>query len=371
MTGTSGKGGTNIKVVHPVDVDSADGADAPRTDMSSASALGSNLRRRDHLVNDAIVKVKTREHVGKPVEEQADQTVDMFIKVKLREWDKDQSGCFSREEVENAMEEYRETLANLAKLKWQVVICTIALASALLVGLGAAAIAYTLAKSTSVSSSGSLQRRGSSESVVTTVQSGVGDLPTVLSFDDVTDDWDIDDSGLRSLDSVSFTATNGTFFHFKVAELRRFDSGPEGSTDQLDIVTEGGHQLRFIEIADGFQELEVKWKGTVQWRTIPTSTAATRRLEAVEAVEDDDQEDDDDHPQPSGAVDPPARLLSKGHYVGGVYIHSRGGHYECDPAYIDGYHNPDYYCNNANLFVRSLWLRVLFLAHCLGYSCWN
>lgn len=350
------------------------GTKAPLT-TSSGGALPTNAstvsfrnKRFQAKVDNTIDKVQSKAQVG-VLPEKADPSVDIFIKAKLKEWDQDQSGTFSREEVEVAMQELRETMANLAKLKWQVIICTVFLAVALFLGLGAAAIAYALAKSTSVSGSGTMQQKGTSNSVVTTVQSGVGDIPSVLSFDDVSDNWVIDDAGLRDLDSVSFTATNGTFYHFKVAELRRFDSGPQGSTDQLDVVTDGGHQLRFVEMSDGFSSLEVKWKDTTQWVTMETSTA--RRLEEAMEEQSMDDDEDEDLPQSGGAVEPPPRLLSKGHYVGGVFVHSRGGHYRCDPAYIDGYHNPEYYCDGANRFGRFLWPQIVFFASLLGYWRWS
>jgi len=49
----------------------------------------------------------------------------------------------------------------------------------------------------------------------------------------------------------------------------------------------------------------------------------------------------------------PARLLSKGGYVGGVYVHSRGGGgngARCDPSYIEGQQDASYYCDGAQHF---------------------
>lgn len=301
-----------------------------------------------------IQKVKDgRDNI--PEDQETEPAVDVFIKAKLKEWDKDHSGRFTVEEVEVAMAQLHGTMRRLASLKLQVVACSVVLAFALILMLGAAAIALTLAKNTEVGANGALRRSGTGTNLVMAPDGGVDDLPSILSFDASSDQWSLDDAALRSLDAFSFTS-NGTFYHMQIAELVRFDSGPGGDADGLDIITDGGHRLRFYEMADGFSDLEVKWRGTSMWVPAGAGTSSGGRL--LEAAGGEAAEEEDDLDSVAGMVAPPPRLLSKGHYVGGVFVHRWGGSHRCDPRYIDGVHDPDQFCDGA-AGTRISWLLPL------------
>mmetsp|Transcript_48400 Transcript_48400/g.149698 ORF Transcript_48400/g.149698 Transcript_48400/m.149698 type:complete len:355 (+) Transcript_48400:316-1380(+) len=326
----------------------------PRVQISTATLTNAGKAGKQNTIERTISKVQARESV--PEEQEVDPSVEVFIKGKLREWDRDRSGHFSVDETKRAMQELRATTKAMANLKWQVAGGFVVLMFALLLVLGALSIGLAVAKSTGVSRSGQLEKPGSSVPIVTTEHEAVGDMPSVLNFDSTTDAYAISDAGLRGLAAVSFIAENGTFFQMEVAELRRFDSGPAGSTDQLDIIGIAGHHLRITEGQDGLSELEVRWRGSTQW--VPAESA--RRLVAdEEASEAGPEAEAPEPPAAAGVPEAPARLLAKGHYVGGVFVTSRNGHYRCDPNYIDNYHDPDYYCDNAWRSGGPIWLMLL------------
>jgi len=315
--------------------------------------------RKQDSVTKTITKVQARpRREDLPDISQEDPAVEVFVRAKLKEWDRDDDGKFTYEEVETAMRELRGTMRRLASLKWQLIIGSVVLSLLLVLMLGAAAIALSLTKDTSVGSKGSLTKSDGTTRIVTSPDAGTGTMPSVLSFDSSSDTWALDDAALRELDAISFTANNGTFYHLQVAQLERFDSGPSGSTDQLDVLTVSGHRLRATEVDDE-QLLEVRWSGATQWEQLIMDEATARLLQA----EDDFEAEEEDVAAARGAVEPPPRLLSKGHYTM-VYVHGRGGSYRCDPAYIDGYHNPDYYCNGAA--ARRALLGLLLPALALG-----
>jgi len=255
----------------------------------------------------------------KPVEElqqdKVNTNVDIFIKVKLNEWDKDRTGKFSMEEVSAAMQELREAQRDLANLKWQIIYLFAAIFVLVALVLCAAGVAVTVTKQLNVSNDGAFvaKANGNTRVVVTASATDELTLANTLSFNEVTDDWTLSDALLREMDTVSFQTANGTFYSMQITELARFDSGPTGDADTLDIRVLGNHYIRYWE---SIGTLEILWANTAMWEALQT---ATRRL---------DDDDDDDHgdadinggimdePLMSSSPKPPKRLLSKGGFAG-------------------------------------------------------
>jgi len=196
--------------------------------------------------------------------------------------------------------------------------------------LVAAGIAAALVKDSTVSGKSDDGRQTKWEainstggkSVLSTAKSRTADgLGHVLRFDGVSDDWSMTDDQLREVDVVSFTDDAGIFYHMDIAQIQRYDSGPIGAdADKLEVLTVPGHELRFWESVG---TLELKFAGTTLWTTINTAEdPATRRLQDL-VVADESME-----PTSVAAFEPPPRLLSKGHFVGGVYVHRSGGGFD-------------------------------------------
>lgn len=272
--------------------------------------------------------------------QKVDDSVELWVKMKLVAWDKDQSGSFTTEEVEDAMDELRETEAKMANLKWQF----IGLFSFMFIFVafmgGTAWIAMTVMKTTEVPESGSLRavnpnskKPKLTELVTTTESSDELSLLNILDFDTTTDQWMIDESMLREMDKVKFLDAQGTYYGFEVAELIRVDSGKNGTNDKLLITAAGGTQLRVWESVG---ELEVKWPNSTMWEGVPrvNSTSGGRLLSSEDEekipgfLEDEmmlsEGADGDEHRVPS-------RRLGKGGFVFvGVHHRSHGGGGGCN-----------------------------------------
>lgn len=319
--------------------------------------MQNNNAARNHKRVDAAIarnRGKDAELTETPIQE--DPALKVFIDSKLKEWDKDKSGRFEPDEIQLACDEMRGVMEQLASLKWTIIICSVGLSCLLALVLGAGAIAIALVKETTVGNNGQLTKADDGAVIVTSEVQGVDDFEAVYNFDSG-DNFGLTDHQMRDLDSISFSDSNGTFYHEKVAQLTRYDSGPGGETDQVGILTEAGHEIRFFEANEW--GLEVKWadQPNSQWEllVVPLSRRlldeSTRRLldasdGLVTSLEDFPELRD-------APPDAPSRLLSKGHYVGGVYVHSRGGsgnNGRCDPSYIEGTHDPQYYCDTAQRF---------------------
>jgi len=299
--------------------------------MSSAPA--GYIRHRD------VHQLTTRQCVDKAhmkgteelKKEKVDTNVEIFIKAKLGEWDKDRSGRFTMEETEAAMEELKQTQRDLANLKWLIIMMFVGIFLLVLLVLCAAGVAVAITKQTGVSNDGAFvaKQSGKSRLVVTSSSRDELTLGSTLGFNAVTDDWKISDANLRELDTITFETDNGTFYSMPVTELARFDSGPTGNADTLDIMVVGNHYIRFWE---NIGTLEIQWANTTMWETLQTGS---RRLDADEDDEDDDGSDADRIaevelnlmqmvPVRDSSPKPPNRLLSKGGF-GGAFGRGRAG----------------------------------------------
>jgi len=256
---------------------------------------------------------------NKPVselqQERVDANVDIFIKSKLKAWDKDRTGKFNMEEVEAAMQELRVAQKDLATLKWQIIFLFVGIFVLVVLVLCAAGVAVAVTRQINVSNDGAFvaKNHGSTQVVVTTSATDQLTLANTLSFNNVTDDWQLSDALLRELSTISFETANGTFYSMQVTELARFDSGPTGDADTLDIRVDGNHYIRYWE---SIGTLEVLWANTTMWDALPT---AVRRLEDYDDDDADDADDNGeilDEPLLSSSPKPPKRLLAKGGFGG-------------------------------------------------------
>merc|ERR1711976_661521 len=167
---------------------------------------------------------------------------------------------------------------------------------------------------------------------------------------------------------VSFTDKQGATHTMQVAEVIRYDSGPGvDGADRLDILTSGGNILRFWE---GSASLEVQWLGDEMWQDVPLSEAIEPSVAQNEPTTVENELGN--QPGSTNSVWPPPRLLSKGGggvgartsrgaptsgsgsngysgvyvYHGGVWHRGGGGRERCDPAFVEGQHDPNQYCDH-------------------------
>jgi len=317
---------------------------APTNQANNLQPTLSNAR------DDRIVREKSRKATDKVIAKVKDpavktdwaveEEIELWVKLKLIKWDKDQNGQFSMEEVEAAMEELKETEAKLAGMKWRIIFVFVFMLCFLAFVSGTVAVAFALTKNTQTKDDGEMRapnnREGRGEKykhtelVATTQSRGDLDLSTMLNYDSSTDQWTIDDDSLRQLDTVSFWHTGiDTFYHFDLAEIIRIDSGPSGTNDKLEMVTTSGAQLRVWE---NVGELEVLWPNSTMWEGITvTNQSSGGRLLADDVsphfAEDQDllQQElldaDDDFMKDQ----PAERRLGKGGTR--VFYGGGGGHY--------------------------------------------
>jgi hypothetical protein len=235
--------------------------------------------------------------------------VEKFIEFKLKEWDADQSGHFTRDEVKVAMEELSNVQAEHGKLKGRITFCFLLLFIGLGCAIGAVAVVMVVTRQTTVESSAEMRAEPTVKTsqkliVETNQETEETSLGELLDADEGTDQWLVAEDRLRSLNQVSFRTTAGHFYNLFLAELIRIDSGPAGGNDQINIRTTGGHQLRYWE---SIGETEVKWASESMWMTVDLSGQSTqsgRLLKADEKIEAD-----------SLTEDPPRRLFTKGGHV--------------------------------------------------------
>lgn len=306
--------------------------------QTSASGLGKSKR------NVAVIQ-KVQEKVACPNDrmtangnEPVDESVDLFIKMKLFTWDKDHNGRFTVEEVNTAMQELTASWDRLASMKWRFI--NLGLFLLFFVGGMSVVLAIVLAvtKSTSNSESGEMRavnpnsKKPAQTQLVTVTQSrGDIDLGNFLNFDNTTDQWLIDDAQLRELDTVSFWAANKSFYHLQVAELIRTDSGPKGVNDKLEILTLTGVRLRVFEDVG---ELEVLLPGTNMWQGAPQPGGGRRMPEEGEVNPNFAQDEsmmgghEDEFDDNFMKGQPAERRLGKGGVVvfyGGAHHNRHGG----------------------------------------------
>jgi len=101
--------------------------------------------------------IKNGNAVKPPESIKLDAELENFIKIKLVEWDKDQSGCFSPDEVVVAMEELRDMQEKHAHLKWNILVCLVVLLLFLGTMVGAVALVLALTTDVEVDGGGSMR----------------------------------------------------------------------------------------------------------------------------------------------------------------------------------------------------------------------
>jgi hypothetical protein len=250
-----------------------------------------------------------------------DPDLENFIKCKLVQWDKDQSGTYTTDEVADAMEELREIQERHATLKWHIMGCFLVLVLFLGTIIGAVAIVMALTNPTEVDKSGQLQApipgsnpKGGAEQkavIQTTQNEALLGVTDILNFDNTTDQWAMPDDALRGIDQVAFTDSAKAFFNMNVAELHRTDNGPTGQNDKLEIWTTHGLRLRVWESVG---DLEIKRPSSAMWEVVKPA----RRL--GEDGQWEYEEDEDLEQEIDSVSGHPRRLFGKG----GVLIYHGG-----------------------------------------------
>lgn len=329
MAKVSPEDGVNVAV--------PEGGDAVRAYSPPVGATpNNNVNNAGELKQRRLVKAKTKvimekvhaEDDIKLLEKNVDPEIENWIKMKLIEWDADKTGTFSREEVEDAIEELRDAEKKLANMKMAFILAFSLFFIVLTCSLGAVAIVLTLTKEVNVGEGAEMRvkaegdQKGKTQLITTTPGKGTMNLLTMLQFDGTSDKWMITDDQLVEMDSLSFTShlnSEPQFYHFMISELIRVDSGSTGSSDKVDIVTDAGHQIR---VREGYNDIEVKWAGDTMWQDVQ----ATRRLTEVSGDAEDEYDWED---VLHNSVQPPDRRLAKGGVVvvGVVHHHHGGGSY--------------------------------------------
>mmetsp|Transcript_90198 Transcript_90198/g.254469 ORF Transcript_90198/g.254469 Transcript_90198/m.254469 type:complete len:382 (-) Transcript_90198:138-1283(-) len=248
------------------------------------------------------------------IKDPMEKRIEMLLRAKLLEWDKDQSGTFNFEQVKDAMAEIRDVANHIGTLRQYIAFAGLLLVALVPVFIGVGYVALTASKEVYVGHSGSLEalRPGfdDREVVVTTQEYNFQNVQNMLDFDLVTNEWVVSNFALREMDSVSFELVNGSYYHFDVVEVTREDSGQDGESDKLEVTTTNGAKLRLWE---SLESLEAKWAGSSMWELL-------------------DVRDEDAYADPNGqlhevaeppeqgpaSLRPPGRLLAKGAGGGGV-----------------------------------------------------
>lgn len=281
------------------------------------------------------------------ISDKADTSVEIWIKAKLKDWDKDGSGTFSKAEVKEAMEEFRDTERGLKNLKWVMIKGAVILTLAILFMLGASCLALVLAKDTKVSESGKMGARKQNEVVVTVPAEESGYVDVMLNFDEITNEWDITDTGLRDMLTIGFTGNDRSFHFWNVAEITRYDS-QNLNDDKLEIKSAAGDRLRYWESVG---QTEVKWRGSTQWEIIAEDAGSAVNVVGSRRMRQEDDGDFelaegeafDSEEWPEGMIEPPVRRILKGggfgaYGGGGARTGRSGGTYAASSAGRYGHH---------------------------------
>eukprot|EP00401_Gymnodinium_catenatum_P040552 CAMPEP_0117515168 /NCGR_PEP_ID=MMETSP0784-20121206/30441_1 /TAXON_ID=39447 /ORGANISM="" /LENGTH=410 /DNA_ID=CAMNT_0005310977 /DNA_START=67 /DNA_END=1301 /DNA_ORIENTATION=+ len=203
------------------------------------------------------------------IKDPMEKRIEMLLRAKLLEWDKDQSGTFNFEQVKDAMAEIRDVANHIGTLRQYIAFAGLLLVALVPVFIGVGYVALTASKEVYVGHSGSLEalRPGfdDREVVVTTQEYNFQNVQNMLDFDLVTNEWVVSNFALREMDSVSFELVNGSYYHFDVVEVTREDSGQDGESDKLEVTTTNGAKLRLWE---SLESLEAKWAGSSMWELL-------------------------------------------------------------------------------------------------------
>eukprot|EP00747_Dinoflagellata_sp_TGD_P196286 gnl/TRDRNA2_/TRDRNA2_66171_c0_seq1.p1 gnl/TRDRNA2_/TRDRNA2_66171_c0~~gnl/TRDRNA2_/TRDRNA2_66171_c0_seq1.p1 ORF type:complete len:327 (-),score=53.30 gnl/TRDRNA2_/TRDRNA2_66171_c0_seq1:103-1083(-) len=262
-----------------------------------------------------------------------DFEIEVFIKAKLMEWDKDQSGCYNAEEVSAAMQELQAVQEALAQIKWQLMggggIATFGIVIAVVI----AVIATSVTRTTTLGEDGEMQAIDNKGIALVTTPSRTKmfSLEDALAWNEEAKRWTVDDNVLRDLQEISFTTVNDTFYKLQIAEIIRTDGELVNSElgDKLDIMTVGGHRIRLWESTG---EMEVRFLGG-HWELVFDHGHEHRRLgDEAKASEDENEWEEvaydyskKDYPV---SIEPPLARRTKGHGSGW-----RGGVFYCVGCY--------------------------------------
>lgn len=212
--------------------------------------------------------------------EAEDEATEIFIQAKLREWDKNESGDFNRDEILAIMEEWRLVNTQRRKLKVKIGIGSLVVTMSVVMMFASLVVAFLINQSGApqVGDHGNFQassENGRTDVVVTDERRRDDtDLNHILAFDDRSDQWVISDQQLREVDMISFTHGNADY-HLGVAHVVRTDSGPLGSSDTMEVETIAGHRIRYWE---NTTTLDAKWVGTSEWFEVDLPDDNGRRL---------------------------------------------------------------------------------------------
>eukprot|EP00747_Dinoflagellata_sp_TGD_P072945 gnl/TRDRNA2_/TRDRNA2_157689_c0_seq4.p1 gnl/TRDRNA2_/TRDRNA2_157689_c0~~gnl/TRDRNA2_/TRDRNA2_157689_c0_seq4.p1 ORF type:complete len:371 (-),score=80.76 gnl/TRDRNA2_/TRDRNA2_157689_c0_seq4:56-1168(-) len=317
--------------VIPLDEDEADNSKPSKGISFNGGKKGKTNAAIDQRVKTAMKRAQTNiSSMAKVKDSSIDEfEIEVFIKAKLLEWDKDKTGKYSAEEVAVAMKELQEVQGALADLKWQIIggagIATFGMVVAILVAF----IAYSVTQVTTVSDKGEMQPAGKKGVALVTTPSSetMFTLEDALGYNEADKRWTVSDNVLRDLRTVSFTTSNESFFNLQIGEIIRTDGdivSPELG-DKLDITTSGGHRIRVWENTG---HMEVKFLGG-HWEVLEQGDADERRLEN----EEDEDSEWEEVANVGDSLQPPAARRTKGH--GGSW---RGGAFVCvgcHPGSID------------------------------------
>eukprot|EP00747_Dinoflagellata_sp_TGD_P072946 gnl/TRDRNA2_/TRDRNA2_157689_c0_seq5.p1 gnl/TRDRNA2_/TRDRNA2_157689_c0~~gnl/TRDRNA2_/TRDRNA2_157689_c0_seq5.p1 ORF type:complete len:378 (-),score=76.61 gnl/TRDRNA2_/TRDRNA2_157689_c0_seq5:56-1189(-) len=324
--------------VIPLDEDEADNSKPSKGISFNGGKKGKTNAAIDQRVKTAMKRAQTNiSSMAKVKDSSIDEfEIEVFIKAKLLEWDKDQTGQYSAEEVAAAMNELKEVQGALANLKWQLIGGAGIATFGMVVAIFVAFIAYSVSQVTTVGDRGDMRAAGGSKGVTvktTPSREDMFSLQEALLYNEAANEtsryWRVSDNVLRDLQTVSFTTANDTFYQLEIAEIIRTDAAivsTESSLgDKLEITTAGGHRIRVWENTG---HMEVKFLGG-HWEVLEQGDADERRLEN----EEDEDSEWEEVANVGDSLQPPAARRTKGH--GGSW---RGGAFVCvgcHPGSID------------------------------------
>eukprot|EP00747_Dinoflagellata_sp_TGD_P072943 gnl/TRDRNA2_/TRDRNA2_157689_c0_seq2.p1 gnl/TRDRNA2_/TRDRNA2_157689_c0~~gnl/TRDRNA2_/TRDRNA2_157689_c0_seq2.p1 ORF type:complete len:387 (-),score=77.32 gnl/TRDRNA2_/TRDRNA2_157689_c0_seq2:39-1199(-) len=302
--------------VIPLDEDEADNSKPSKGISFNGGKKGKTNAAIDQRVKTAMKRAQTNiSSMAKVKDSSIDEfEIEVFIKAKLLEWDKDQTGQYSAEEVAAAMNELKEVQGALANLKWQLIGGAGIATFGMVVAIFVAFIAYSVSQVTTVGDRGDMRAAGGSKGVTvktTPSREDMFSLQEALLYNEAANEtsryWRVSDNVLRDLQTVSFTTANDTFYQLEIAEIIRTDAAivsTESSLgDKLEITTAGGHRIRVWELTG---DMEVKFLGGY-WEILE-SEDEQRRLQD----EDDEDPEWDEVSDPGDLWQPPVARRTKG-----------------------------------------------------------
>merc|ERR1719271_291091 len=166
----------------------------------------------------------------------------------------------------------------IADMKWRFIYIFLLVLLSVGVCGGVGAIVLAVSRDTEVPDTGEIRaenpnslKPSMTELVVTTESKADVGLGNLLTYNEDTDLWTIDDDSLRSLQVVSFLH-KASFYNLELAEVIRIDSGSTGNNDKVEMTSTSGVKLRIWESVG---DLEVLWKGASMWELVPQAVNNT------------------------------------------------------------------------------------------------